>query len=85
MTISQLKAVMKFHLKNFNDEGVTINDQTVHDDVLDDDEGRVSSKRLYKGFVRWTIIRQDHEDKAWPRRWIDMTVAELAPKLIDEE
>ena len=39
MTQSQLKNVMKYHLKNFNDEGVSINDSTVFKTVLSDSDG----------------------------------------------
>lgn len=42
--------MLKVHLKNFNDEGVPINDATVHSDVLSDSDGcgRANSKAIYK-------------------------------------
>ncbi|MDP2885520.1 MAG: hypothetical protein Q8P51_10925 [Ignavibacteria bacterium] len=39
MTVDQLKSVMKFQLKNFNDESVSINDNTVHREVLSENDG----------------------------------------------
>ena len=39
MTQQQLMEVMKFHLKNFNDEGVVISDDTIHNTVLSDSDG----------------------------------------------
>lgn len=84
MTLDQLKSIMKFQLKNFNDEGVSINDQTIHDDVLDEKDGfgQVNSVKLYKDVIRFTLIRQGHEDKAWPGDWLQHTVEQLAEKII---
>jgi hypothetical protein len=84
MTVSQLKNVMKHHLRNFNDEGVAINDGTIHKDVLsaDDGYGAANSKPIYKAAIRWTLKQAGHEDKTWPKTWMGMSVAELAPKLL---
>lgn len=86
MTIGQLKSVMKFHLKNFNDEGVPINDETIHKDVLSEDDGfgTANSKNIYKALIRRTLKREGHKDKRWPDNWMDLSVGELAPRLIDE-
>lgn len=78
---------MKYHLKNFNDEGVAINDDTVHNQVLSDSDGfspQTSSQSIYKAALRWTLNKAGHEDKAWPAKWMDMSVNELAAKLIGE-
>lgn len=84
MTVEQLKEVMKFHLSNFNDEGVPINDQTIHKDVLSEDDGfgAANSKQIYKAVIRWTLKKQGHEDKRWPNKWMDLSVEDLAPKLL---
>ncbi len=84
MTEEQLKKVMKFHLSNFNDEGVEINDDTIHKEVLSEHDGfgSANSKRIYKSAIRWTIIKQGHEDKPWPNNWMDLSVIELASKLL---
>jgi len=84
MTVDQLKSVMKFHLKNFNDEGVEINDDTIHHDVLSatDGFGAANSKNIYKAVIRWTLKKNGHEDKRWPDDWMDLSVKELAPRLL---
>jgi hypothetical protein len=84
MTSRQLRAVMKFHLKNFNNEGVTISDDTVHSAVLSDSDGfgGANSKAIYKSFIRWTLWNEDEEDPAWPADWMDQNVRDLAEALL---
>jgi len=84
MTVEQLKEVMKYHLKNFNDEGVAINNQTIHNTVLSDSDGigNANSKTIYRAVIRWTMIKNDHEDKVWPSNWFEKDVAYLASKII---
>ena len=84
MKLDQLKKIMKYHLENFNDEGVTINEDTIHKQVLSDEDGfgAATSKRIYKAAIRWTLRKQGHEDKAWPSNWMDLSVKALAPKLL---
>ena len=86
MTIEQLEDVMLFHLQNFATDPSDVSKNTIHDTVLseDDGQGTANSKRLYKGFVRFTIIREGHPDKPWPVSWMTMNITQLAPKLIDE-
>ena len=80
MTLEQLKEVMKYHLKNFNDENAEISDDTPHKDILSDDDGFgiATSKRLYKAVIRWTLSKQGHENRTWPSNWMELTVKELA-------
>ena len=84
MDIEQLKAVMKFHLTNFNDEGVEINDDTIHNTVLSDSDGfgNANSKYIYRAAIRWTMKKNGHEDKVWPIDWFDNSVSYLAEKII---
>ena len=84
MTLEQMKEIMKYHLRNFNDEAIVINDDTIHKQVLSDEDGfgAATSKRIYKAAIRWTLRKQGHEDKAWPSNWMDLSVNELAPKLL---
>jgi hypothetical protein len=79
-TNKQVRAVMRFHLKNFNDEGVTINDATIHKTVLSDSDGfgDANSKAIYKAAMRWTFARTQLGDPAWPSDWMDKSVAQLA-------
>lgn len=84
MTIDQLKNVMKFQLKNFNNEGVEINDDTVHNTVLSDDDGfgNANSKEIYNSFIRWTLLKNNHTDKPWPGDWFTNSVSYLAERII---
>lgn len=84
MTQTQLQSVMKFQLKTFNDEGVTIDDSTIHDTVLSatDGFGDSNSKNLYVGVIRHTLKRNGHEDKPWPTDWFSNDVTYLASKII---
>ena len=84
MTLEQLKEVMKFQLNNFNDEGVEINDQTVHKSVLNEDDGfgHVNSVQIYKDVIKFTLMKQGHRLKVWPNNWLDLSVEELAIKLL---
>ncbi|MFT5499343.1 MAG: hypothetical protein ACI9TH_004758 [Kiritimatiellia bacterium] len=84
MTVSELKAIMRFQLKAFNRTGAPISNATIHKDILSDDDGSGSatSKRLYKGNIRWTLEVAGHQEKVWPPGWMDLSVDELAPKLL---
>ncbi|MDX1701960.1 MAG: hypothetical protein R3250_15140 [Melioribacteraceae bacterium] len=86
MTIEQLIEVMKYHLKNFSTNDVEITNDTFHKDILSDSDGfgSANSKRIYKAFIRWTLLQAGLEDKTWPKNWIELSVTELAKKLIAE-
>lgn len=84
MDQQQLKDVMLYHLQNFNDEAVTLDENTVHETVLSSSDGfgPSNSKNIYRGVIRWTLKKQKMEDKPWPKDWMKSTVADLASKLI---
>lgn len=84
MNQGQLTDVMKFHLKNFNDEGVDINDATVLNTVLSDKDGYgpANSMNVFRSVMRWTMKRNGIKDKSWPRSWMSLTVTDLASKLL---
>ncbi len=84
MTVAQLQSVMKYQLQNFNDEGVPITDDTIHNQVLSEDDGydSANSKELYHGVIRWTLWQNDHADPAWPADWMKQSVQQLAPALL---
>ena len=86
MTVLQLKEIMKYHLRSFNDENVRISDNTIHNEVLDTNDmiGSMNSKKLYKNFIRYTIKKNKLEDKKWPVKWMELTVSELANTLISK-
>lgn len=72
-------------LKTFNDEGVELNPQTVHNEVLAADDGATastSSIKLYSGAVQWIIWRNSGKKVKLPGGWVNNTVDELAESLI---
>jgi hypothetical protein len=84
MTIEQLKNVMKFQLDNFNDEGVSIGDDTIHKDVLSEDDGfaHVNSVLIYRDVIRFTLMKQGHKLKKWPGNWLNLSVSDLSELII---
>jgi hypothetical protein len=85
LTKTQLMAVMRYHLSSFNDEGVEISNNTIHNEVLSTGDGATastSSKNMYKGLMRWTVDANGHEDKPWPNKWMELSVEELATAII---
>lgn len=77
---------MKFHLNNFNDEGVAINDDTKHKEVLSEDDGfgASNSKNIYHSAIHLTLHKTG-QAVPFPGSWMDMSVKDLAAKLIPEE
>lgn len=84
MTKEQLKDVMKYHLTNFNDEGVEINDQTIHSAVLSESDGfgNANSKYIYRAVIRWTMKKNGLIDKPWPSDWFEKDVEYLSSKIL---
>ncbi|MCB9251169.1 MAG: hypothetical protein H6605_01775 [Flavobacteriales bacterium] len=84
MTQQQLEEVMKYHLSNFNDEGVEISNSTLHNEVLSDTDGygNANSKSIYKAVMRWTLQKNGLDDRPWPANWIEMDVSDLAINLL---
>ncbi|WP_103866152.1 hypothetical protein [Aquimarina sp. I32.4] len=85
MTKENLIEVMIYHAKNLTDTDIDITKDTIHKDVLNRDVGVTSlqAKRLYKGFIRYTLLINDREDKSWPKSWFDKSLENLATKLLD--
>jgi hypothetical protein len=84
MRDEQLKEVMKFHLRHFASQGTQINDDTIHNTVLSDNDGIGSahSSRIYRSLIRWTLKQAGNGDPAWPKDWLTLSVSDLAGKLI---
>lgn len=84
MTQQQLKEVMKFHLKNFNDEGVKIDDNTIHNTVLSESDGygNSNSKNIYRAAIRWTMKKNGQKDIPWPKDWFNKSVDYLSSKIL---
>lgn len=84
MTKRELMDVMMFHLKNFNDENVVIDENTIHNQVVSatDGYGGANSKHIYRSVIRWTLKRYKHVDKPWPKDWMDSSVDTLSSNLL---
>ncbi|HEY6914180.1 MAG TPA: hypothetical protein VI413_05840 [Paludibacter sp.] len=84
ITIDQLRSVMKFQLNNFNNEGVSIDDSTIHSTVLSEDDGfsHVNSVQMYKDVIRFTLLKQGHTLKKWPAYWLSLSVFDLSNQII---
>jgi hypothetical protein len=84
MDQEQLNEVIKFHLVNFNNEHVEINNDTVFNTVLStkDGFGLSNSKNLFRGFIRWTMKSNGHKDKPWPKDWFEKSVTDLSSKIL---
>lgn len=85
MTQLQLIEVMKYHLTNFNDEGVSpVDENTIHSTILNanDGVGTAHSKNIYRAVIRWTLRRNGHQDKSWPADWFDNSVDYLSSKIL---
>ncbi len=85
LTNAQLRSKMNKYLTQFNDEGVTITDQTKHNEVLASDDGpnaQMSSQFVYNGMVRWKLTQHDQDTARWPANWMANSVEELAAVLI---
>jgi hypothetical protein len=76
--------VMIYLLASFNDEGVNINENTIHKEVLNDNDGfgAGNSKNLYKGAVDWTLWKNKFKPKNWPDEWMEMSVDDLCNILL---
>jgi len=85
ITVDELINAMRKLLTNFNDEGVTISEDTVHNEVLSSEDGfgQASSKVIYKSSVDWIIWRNGGKKrKKWQSNWMEKTVREVAEKLL---
>lgn len=85
ITKKQLTEVMKYHLSSFNDEAVKINNATIHNEVLSEDDGltaQTGSKNLYKGIMQWTLSANGHPNTKWPAKWMELSVDQLATQLL---
>jgi len=84
MSKKRLETIMIGALKLFNRTEPTVNRDTIHDSVLntDDGAGTATSSRLYKGIIRNVMVNEGHEDKKWPKDWMTMDIKSLAGKII---
>jgi len=78
----QLKTRMRDLLLYFDDEGITITDDTIHNQVLSDSDGHpLSSEELYNMVITQKLFVNGNPDRAWPSDWMGTSVDTLAGKL----
>lgn len=89
LTLDALKQVMKEALlPPFNNEGVEINDDTIHDAILDADDGftpNQSSQKLYSGGLQWVIWRNGGRKVKFPADWMQQSVSQLAEFIMSKQ
>jgi hypothetical protein len=88
VTLEPLMENMRVKLQAFNNEGVEITNETIHNSVLADDDGfrpSQSSSKLYKGAILWTIWANGGKNAKWPTNWMEQSVQELAENLMSKQ
>lgn len=83
MTQAELRENMKFMLRKMNTTGQPITNATVHQDILPETNmGPASPRRVYKAFIRYSIVTGGGQDKPWPSDWVTKSVEVLAAGMI---
>lgn len=88
ITLEALQVNMQELLKPFNNEGVEINNDTVHNTVLATDDGfsaAASSAKFYSGGVQWILWRNGGKKVKFPANWMEQSVSELAEFIISKQ
>ncbi|MFT3908933.1 MAG: hypothetical protein QM737_05865 [Ferruginibacter sp.] len=84
MTQQQLQEIMIFHLTNLNATANKIDENSIHSNILSDDDGHgaANSKNIYRACIRWTFKQNGLPDNPWPADWFQNSVGYLASKLV---
>lgn len=88
LTLENLMENMRVKLQAFNNEKLDISNETIHNDILADNDGfrpSISSMKLYQGAIQWTIWANGGNKYKFPQGWMDMTVQELAEDIISKQ
>lgn len=88
ITLENLMENMKVKLQAFNNEKLDISNETIHNDILADNDGfraSQSSMNLYKGAIHWTVWANGGDKFKFPVGWMGMTVQELAEDIISKQ
>jgi hypothetical protein len=88
ITKKNISAVIRKQLQTFNNEGVTISDDTILSEVLDENDGlrsSISSMKLFQGIIMWTIVKNGGTQVKFPSDWMDMNVTELAEFIMSKQ
>lgn len=88
ITLENLQINMQELLKPFNNEGVEVNNDTIHSAVLATDDGFTissSSAKLYSGGLQWILWRNGGTKVKFPTNWMDQSVTELSEFIISKQ
>lgn len=88
ITLEPLMENMRVKLQAFNNEEVEISNETVHNEILAEDDGpkvSMSSSKLYKGAIMWTIWANGGKNAKWPADWMSLSVQGLAEFLMSKQ
>lgn len=88
ITLEPLMENMRVKLQAFNNEGLEITNETIHNAILAPDDGfkvSQSSQKLYYGAILWTIWANGGTNTKWPPNWMDISVQELAEFIISKQ
>ncbi len=79
---------MRVKLQAFNNEKIEISNETIHNDILDDNDGfrkSQSSMKLYQGAILWTVRANGGSKFKFPKGWMGFSVKELAEDIITKQ
>jgi len=84
MKNDELRQVMRFHLDSFDTAETVIDDDTIHNTILKENDGfgPSNSKNIYKLAVMMTLKKQNKRAKKWPANWMEISVGDLADSIL---
>jgi len=81
LNLSQLKRVMRHYAQVISGKKVS-NDRPLKNYLPDGGFGTATPKRIFKSMVRYALHVNGNRLKAWPRNWPEMSINQLAPRLL---
>lgn len=81
MSVNDLIATMVFLLKKLDAKQIGVNKNTVHNDVLGDDNPH-NEELWYEGMISTIIAKNNGTNPNWPASWLKMPPSQLAPRLL---
>jgi len=84
LSAQQVEDIMMFHLGNLSTSGQPVDRETIFGQALSRRAvAGMSARALFKLLARRDVIVNGGQDKPWPERWVEQSVAGLAPQLAD--
>src|SRR6185295_13064227 len=83
MEQSQLEEVMIYHVKNLSGTSDEVTVDSIHSNYLQPAaRGKRNRRRVYSDCIGFTISNAVHTEKQWTSEWINLTIRQLAEKLM---